>query len=59
MRCKDVTPQPHVQDGLVPEPSGAIDAILKEVDRQWKAEELIFYFINLSFRMFQFDNVCL
>ena len=34
----------------------AIDANLKEVDRQWITEDLIFYFI-MSFRAVQFDNI--
>ena len=40
-----------------PESSCAIDANLKEVDRQWIAQELIIYFINMPFRTVQFDNI--
>ena len=40
-----------------PESSCAINANLKEIDRQWIAQELIFYFINIPFRAVQFDNI--
>ena len=40
-----------------PESSCAIDANLKVVDRQWIAQELSFYFINIPFRAVQFDNI--
>ena len=40
-----------------PESSCAIDANQKQVDRQWLAQELIFYFINKPARAVQFDNI--
>ena len=40
-----------------PESSYAIEAKLKEVDRQWIAQELIFYSINMPSIAVQFDNI--
>ena len=40
-----------------PESSCAIDTNIKEVDRQWIAQELIFNFINMPFMVVQFDNI--
>ena len=40
-----------------PESSCPIEANLKKVDRQWIAQELVFYFINMPFRAVQFDNI--
>ena len=40
-----------------PESSCALDVNLKDVDRQWVAQEIIFYFINVPITAVQFDNI--
>ena len=40
-----------------PESSYAVDANLKGVDRQWIAQELFFYLVNILFKAVHFDNI--